>query len=210
MFLFRDSLPKIKGYIRFIHATPDAPNIDIYLNDNLIYSKLSFGNVTGYIPTTPGTYSVKLFKSGTKATPLITESLQVLSNSLSTINITFENNEIAFFSIDDTDTDSNILLSYVRFINLAPTAPLLSLSLPNGITLFNETSYLETNNYYPISPGVYNFIVSTSDGNFSKYISDLHLTKNLYITIYIIGLYNKKPPLGYVLVKDGIRSLTNM
>lgn len=204
MFLFRDSLPKIKGYIRFIHATPDAPSIDVYLNNKLIYSNLSFGNITNYIAVTPETYSVKLFKTGTTEKPLITESLPVTPNSASTINITFENNEIAFFTIDDTHTTSNSLLSYVRFINLAPTAPLLSLSLPNGEVLFNQASYLETNDYYPISPGIYNFIVSTSDGNFSKYISDLKLTKDLYITIYMIGLYNKRPPLGYILVKDGI------
>ena len=100
----------------------------------------------------------------------------------------------------------NPFLSYVRFINLAPTAPLLSLRLPDDRVLFNETSYLETNNYYPTSPGVYNFIVSTSDGNFSKYISDIHLTPNLYITIYMIGLYDKTPPLGYILVKDGLKT----
>lgn len=207
MFLFRNSLPRIKGYIRFIHATPDAPNIDIYLNDNLIYSGLSFGTVTTYIPATPETYSIKLFKSGTKTNPLITESLQVLPNSVSTINITFENNEIAFFSLDDTHGPSNRRLSYVRFINVAPTAPLLSLSLPDGTTLFDEASYLETNDYYPISPGIYNFIVSTSDSNLSKYISDVSLSENLYITIYIIGLYNKKPPLGYILLKDGVNNL---
>ena len=209
MFLFRDSLPTIKGYVRFIHATPDAPSIDIYLNDRLVYSNLSFANITNYIAITPETYSVKLVKAGTNEKPLITESLQITPNSASTINITFENNEIAFFTMDDTTTTSNSLLSYVRFINLAPTSPLLSLSIPNGEVLFNEASYLETNDYYPLSPGIYNFIVSTADGNFEKYISDLKLKKNLFITIYMIGLYNKKPPLGYILVKDGV-SKSNM
>ena len=125
---------------------------------------------------------------------------------MSTINITYENNEIAFFSIDDTHTNSNPLLSYVRFINVAPSAPLLSLSLPDNRVLFNETSYLETNNYYPISPGIYNFIVSTSDGNFIKYISNVKLDKNLYITIYMIGLYRKNPPLGYILLRDDLKT----
>ena len=206
MFLFRDSLPKIKGYVRFIHNVPDAPNIDIYFNDKIIFTGLSFGNVTHYIPVPPETYSVKLVKSGSQDKPYITEPLQVLPDSISTINITFEDNKIAFFSVDDSHTMYNPFLSYVRFINLAPTAPLLSLRLPDDRVLFNETSYLETNNYYPTSPGVYNFIVSTSDGNFSKYISDIHLTPNLYITIYMIGWYDKTPPLGYILVKDGLKT----
>lgn len=204
MFLFRESLPKIKGYVRFIHAIPDAPSVDIYFDDKLIFTGLSFGNVTNYIAITPQTYSVRLFVSGTHDNPLITESLQIAPNSMTTINITYENNEIAFFSIDDTHTMSNSLLSYVRFINVAPTAPLLSLSLPDGRVLFNQTSYLETNDYYPTSPGIYNFIVSTSDGNLSKYISNVKLDKNMFITIYMIGLYKKKPPLGYILVRDDL------
>ena len=206
MFLFRSSLPKIKGYVRFIHAIPNAPSVDIYLDDKIIFSGLSFGNVTNYIEVTPETYSVQLFRAGTHTKPFIKEPLIVTPNSMSTINITYENNEIAFFSIDDTHTNSNPLLSYVRFINVAPSAPLLSLSIPDNRVLFNETSYLETNNYYPISPGIYNFIVSTSDGNFSKYISNVKLDKNLYITIYMLGLYDKNPPLGYILLRDDLKA----
>ena len=204
MFLFRDSLPNIKGYVRCVHAIPYAPSVDIYFDDKKVFSDLSFGNVTNYIEIAPKTYSVKLYKSGTHENPIIEESIQVTPNSMSTINITFENNEIAFFTLDDSNANSNPLLSYVRFINLSPTAPLLSLRVPNGIVLFNEASYLKTNNYYPTSPGIYNFIVSASDGKFNKYISNIHLTKNLAITIYMIGLYDEKPPLGYVLLKDGI------
>ena len=206
MFLFRESLPKIKGHIRFIHAIPDAPGVDIYLDNKLIFTDLSFGNTTNYIAITPGTYSVKLFVSGTKNNPLITESLQIAPDSVSTVNITYENNEIAFFSIDDTHNMYNPFLSYVRFINVASTAPLLSLTLPDGRVLFNETSYLETNDYYPISSGIYNFIVSTADGDFNKYISNVKLDKNFFITIYMIGLYKKKPPLGYILVRDDLIS----
>lgn len=206
MFLFRDSLPKIKGYIRFLHSVPDASDIDIYLNDKIIFTGLSFGNITHYIPVTAETYSVKLYKSGSKDTLYITESLQVLPDSISTVNITLEDKKIAFFSVDDSHTMHNPTLSYIRFINLAPTAPLLSLRLPDNRVLFNETSYLETNNYYPTSAGVYDFIVSTSDGNFNKYISNINLTPNLYITIYIIGLYDDTPSLGYILVKDGLKT----
>lgn len=209
MFLFRETLPNLKGYVRFINATPDAPSVDIYFDDKKLFSDLSFGNVTNYFSLVPKTYSVKLYETGTNRKPIITETFEIKPNSGSTVNITFENNEIAFFSMDDSNKNINPLLSYVRFINLAPTAPLLSLRLPDedGRVLFNEASYLETNEYYPLSPGIYNFIVSTSDGNFLKYISNIELTRNLFITIYMIGLYNQRPPLGYILVKDGFSIL---
>lgn len=205
MYLFRDSLPKVNANIRFLHAIPDAPNVDIYLNNKLIYSNIAFGSITKYISVAPQTYNVQLYKSGTSSKPLISETIEVLPNSISTLNVTYEDKMIAFFTIDDTHPKSNPLLSFVRFINLAPTAPLLSLRLPEGLVLFDEASYLETNDYYPTSPALYNFVVSTSDGEFEKYINNIDLKKDMYITIYMIGLYNEKPPLGYILVTDGLK-----
>ncbi|MDO5515976.1 MAG: DUF4397 domain-containing protein [Clostridium sp.] len=203
--MFRDSLPRVDGNIRFLHAIPDAPNVDIYANGKLLYSNLSFGQITNYISVPPQTYNIRLFKTGTTATDLFSDSTEISPNSISTVVVTYENNEIAYFTVDDSHVpESNPLLSFIRFINIAPTAPLLSLSLPNNIVFFNQASYLETNDYYPTSPGVYDFIVSASDGDFDKYISDVNLTKNSFFTIYIIGLYKSSPPLGYVLVRDGV------
>ena len=210
MYMFRDSLPRVDGKVRFLHAIPDAQNVDIYANGKLVYSNLPFGKITDYISVAPGTYNVKIYKTGTMDKELFSDSADITPNSIMTVAVTRQNDQIGYFTIDDSRIpESNPLLSFIRFINLSPTAPLLSLSLPNDIVLFNQVSYLGTNNYYPISPGIYDFIVSSSDGNFNKYISDVNLTKNIFITIYIIGFYNSSPPLGYILVKDGEKQRNN-
>lgn len=207
MILFRESLPNLTSRIRFLHAAPDAPNIDIYANGKLLYSDLKFGSVTNYLDISPGKYDVQLYKSGTYDSPLISESIDILPNNILTLNITYENNEISFFTIDDTEPKSNPLLSYIRFMNLSPNAPLLSLSLPEGKVLFDEVEYLETTDYYPLSPGIYNFTVTAANGTFEKFISDVNMTENLLITIYIIGLIKGTPQLGYILVKDGMTNI---
>lgn len=203
MILFRESLPNLSANIRFLHAIPDGPSIDVYANGKLIYSNLSFGNVTNYIGISPNKYDIQLYKAGTYDNPIITESIDVLPGETETVNITYENKEISFFTIDDSEPINNPLLAYIRFINLSPTAPLLSLSLPEGIVLFDQAEYLETNDYYPISPGIYNFVVSATDSNFEKYISNVNLKAKVFLTIYIIGLFNGKPEIGYILLKDG-------
>ena len=204
MYMFKNSLPRLDGKIRFLHAVPNAPNVDVYANEKLVYSNLPFGKITDYLSIAPGTYNIKIFKAGTTDNNLFSDSVDIVPNSISTAAVTSQNNQIKYFIINDSHIrESNPKLSSVRFINLSANAPLLSLSLPNDNTLFNQASYLETNNYYPMSPGIYDFMVSSSEGNFSKYISDVNLTKNLFVTIYIIGVYKSSPPLGYVLVKDG-------
>ena len=94
-------------------------------------------------------------------------------------------------------------LAFLRFINLSPNAPLLSLSLPNGTVLFNGAEYLETTGYYQVSSGIYNFEVLLGSSEVTaKYIKNLTLDGNKFYTIYIIGLFNDKPPLGYLFVED--------
>lgn len=210
MMLFDDSLPRVNGKVRLLHAVPDGPNVDVYFNGKLIYSNLAFGTITKYIQMPPDKYKVQLYKAGTKSRPLITESFEVQANGVYTIAITYENGEISFFVLDDTHSINNPLLSSVRFINLSPDSPLLSLRLPENIVLFDEASYLETNEYYPISPGIYNFLVVSDDGLFSKYISNIRLRRSQFITIYIIGLFNKRPQVGYILVEDDMMKNTRL
>ncbi|AOR22858.1 DUF4397 domain-containing protein [Clostridium taeniosporum] len=201
MFLFRNSFPDIKSNIRFLHAVPESISVDIYANGNLIYSNLSFGEISNYIDMAPGKYNIKLYKAYTYDDPLLSETIEVLPLSSSTININYEDNEVSLLKLDDGESEANPLLSYVRFINLSPNSFNLSLSLPNGPILFDETPYLEITDYYPVSPGIYNFVVSDKN-NFSKFISNIDLGKNVFITIYIVGLLNDTPRIGYVLTKD--------
>ncbi|WP_061302040.1 DUF4397 domain-containing protein [Clostridium botulinum] len=201
MFLFRNSFPDIKSKIRFLHAVPESINVDIYANDKLLYSNLTFAQISNYISISPGKYDVKLFKAYTHDKPLLSETIEILPLSYSTININYEDKVISLFKLDDGEAEFNPLLSYVRFINLSPNSSNMSLSLPDGPLLFNEIPYLETTDYYPVSPGIYNFVVSDKN-NFSKFISNIELEKNMFITIYIVGRSNDTPRIGYILTKD--------
>ena len=208
MLLFNEYLPRVDSFVRFIHAIPDAPNIDVYSNEKLIYSNLGFGNVTNYINVAPGTYTISLYRAGTNTNPIISETIEVSVGSIQTVAISYEDKKIAFFTLNDVDnnidTTQDKSLSYVRFVNLSPNSPPLSLQLPVGKVLFDESPYLEINSYYPLSPGIYNFVLTSSDGKLEKYINNVRLTKDLLVTIYIVGLLNERPRLGYILTKDGM------
>ena len=48
MFLFRDSLPDMKGKMRLLHAAAGAKAIDIYVDGNILATNLDFGEITSY------------------------------------------------------------------------------------------------------------------------------------------------------------------
>jgi hypothetical protein len=57
-----------QAQVRVIHATPDAPGLDIYQGPNALAFNLGFGTVTSYIPLTPGTYTINADTAGSKQT----------------------------------------------------------------------------------------------------------------------------------------------
>lgn len=200
---FSKSLPRVDTNIRIIHALPNAPNVDVYVDGSLLTSNLSFGKISKYITLTSNEYEFQVFITGTYDKPLLSQNIPLIANANYTISIVELDNNLFLFRLKDSNIPFNKSQTFLRFINLSSTSPLLSLSLPNGIILFNEAEYLETTGYSHLSSGIYNFEVILGSSDISaKYIRNLTLNNGKFYTIYIIGLFNGKPPLGYLLTDD--------
>lgn len=202
---FSKSLPQIEPSVRILHAVPNAPNVDVYLNGSLITSNLAFGKISKYSQLLSGEYEFQLFKAGTYVKPLLSQNIQLIANANYTVSIVTLSNNLYLFRLKDDNVPINKSKSFLRFINLSSNAPLLTLGLPNGIILFNQAEYLETTGYYQLSPGIYNFeILLGASESPTKYIKNITLDGGKFYTIYIMGLFNGKPPLGYLFVDDAI------
>ena len=207
MLPMKDSLPKLKTFVRILHSAAGANAVDIYASGNPLAMNISFGDITNYVELSPGKYNIQIYAAGTYDTPLYSEELEMVPTITETLCLSLLESSLSFFRLKDVSATSNDIKSYLRFINLSPNAPLLSLSLPNGDTLFNGVEYLETTGYYPLSAGIYNFEISaTSASALHYFISDIDLEDGLFHTLYIIGLVDsQKPRLGSLFVQDGIK-----
>lgn len=204
MFMLRETLPDLKGKVRFIHSSPGTPSIDIYAEGTLLASNVKFGDLTDYVELSPSSYSIEIYKSGTYDTPLLTQSTDVIPGISNTICIVTNNNVLTLFSLKDAGSKAGKDICFLRFINLSPNSPLITLALKNGENLFNDVEYLETTGYYPLSPGIYDFKLSFSGASaVTKTLSGVSLTPGEFQTIYVIGLLNGEPQLGFILARDG-------
>lgn len=202
--LFRQNLPNLQSKMRFLHAIPSAPAVDIYLDGNFIGKNLAFSEISCYENISPGNHELQLYRTGTYDTPLFTKSIDILPDTSSTVNIVTLGGRIDILVLNDASMKGNMTNCFLRFIHLSPNAPLISLSLPNDIVLFDNVEYLETTGYYPLSPAIYNFKVTFSAiSGLEKYINNKTLRNGKFYTIYIIGLLNMKPQIGYLMVEDG-------
>lgn len=204
MNLSRETLPDLKISIRIIHALPKTGPIDVYANGQPIAKGLLFGKFSNYVQLDSGSYEIQLYPAGLYDNPILTQNVDFLPRSSSTISVITLDDTINLFVLTDSNSGHNIANSFVRFINLSPNSPLLTLSLSNGSPIFSSVEYVETTGYYPLSPGIYNFRVTFSlTEAISKFISQLRLINGQFHTIYIIGLLNDTPKLGYLVLTDG-------
>lgn len=205
MAMFEEFLPRINGNIRLLHAAPGVGAIDIYSNGDPIAMNISFSNITDYKAINSGKSEIQIYNAGTYDTPIYTETIEIIPNTTSTLCVTLLESTIQLLKLKDGSPTGASNDSYLRFINLSPDAPLLTLSLPNGDILFNGVEYLETTGYYPLSPGIYDFKVeATTAAALSKFVRDTNLRGGYFHTLYIIGLFGNNPRLGSLFKQDGI------
>ncbi len=205
MFLFRDSLPDMKGKMRLLHAAAGAKAIDIYVDGNILATNLDFGEITSYQDISPGKHEFKIFAAGKSTNPLFTDTYEIIPNEIVTMSAVLLESTLTLFALKDNPPKGIQSLAYLRFINFSPNSPLLTLSLPGGDTLFNGVEYLETTGFYPLSAGLYNFIMTaTNDPSFKKFINDIQLEPDSDHTIFVIGLVDDKPQLGFLITDDKI------
>lgn len=203
MSLFNRNAPVIDSNIRILHAVPTATAIDIYANGNLIARNVSFSQLTKYSALPAGSYQFQLYAACTYDKPLLSQDIAITHGANYTISVVTLQDNLYLFRLKDDNVPSTKIYTFLRFINLSPNSPLLSLSLPNNIELFNSVEYLETTGYYMLSSGIYNLQVTVaSDQSITKYIKNISFYNGNFYTIYIIGLFNDTPQLGYLLTVD--------
>lgn len=192
------------GYVRVIHTVPDAPNVDIYANDNLIINNLAYGSYTDYLPILEGTYKVSLYVAGTKTSPVLSNMLAVNKNSILTVSAVGTLSEIGLLAITDANAPKKTGKAMIRFVHLSPNAPAVDITLPDGTVIFSNVSFKHITPYIDVTPMNYTLQVRVAGTpNVVLTVPNINLGADKYYTVYAIGLAGKEPQLEALLLLDG-------
>ncbi|PRX28607.1 uncharacterized protein DUF4397 [Orenia metallireducens] len=193
-----------QAYIRILHAAPKAPAVDIYANDNLIAENLKYRNFTEYISVMAGRYNIKVYPAGKKTAPVIDTSVNIISNTISTIAAIGEFPKLSLLPVEEPRIPIRPNRAYIRVAHLSPNAPNVNISQENGILLFENIAYKEVTDYLSLRPETYTFEVkSLGSDKTILYVPNARLTRDRFYTLYIIGLLRDTPPLQMLIPLDG-------
>jgi hypothetical protein len=115
------------GALRAVHASPDAPNVDIYVDGEAAIEDLGFGEVSAYEMLEPGTHQIQVTAAGDPDTVVFDEEIEVESGMTNTAIAFGEaagGPETAFAVeiLEDDITDPGDGMSRVRLFHASPDA----------------------------------------------------------------------------------------
>jgi hypothetical protein len=150
--------------VRVAHASPDAPNVDVYVDGGLAFENVPFEDLTAYAVLPAGSYQVQVAATGTM-TPVISATLPLAADTDYTVAAV---NEVA--SIEPVVlTDDNTLpmdgMSHIRFFHASPDAPAVDIALDGGAVLFADYEFKETSPYQPYPADTYDLEVRLAGTN---------------------------------------------
>lgn len=197
------------SYVRVFHASPNAPAVDVYINNNPVVRGLSFKGFSQYQRLQPGLYNIKIYPAGRTDTPVIDTNVNIPAKTIYTAAAIGELPNISLDLILEPLFQRVPGRAYVRFAHLSPNAPALDVVLPSGRKLFSNITYREVANYIPLAPGKYTFNLNLAGtNNRVLYVPNIRLLPNRIYTVYAVGLAGGTPPLQVVIPLDGSTYLT--
>ncbi|MFC3885183.1 DUF4397 domain-containing protein [Bacillus songklensis] len=179
----------MESMVRIVHASPDTPSVDIYLNDEQVVSEASFSDVSDYLSVPEGTNTVDIYASGTKGQkdPVLSASVNVkggMTYTLAAAN-TLQNLELEVLEDDMGITRGK---AKIRVSHFAPDAPAVNVGVKNGDVLFNNLAFKQTTEYKELKPNTYDLTVTTADGNQLELdLSGTRLAENTVYTVLAIS-----------------------
>lgn len=180
-----------------IHASPNAPNIDLIANGGLYAQNLAYGSDSGYYFVPPATYNLKI------AAPTGSTTYPV------DVNVTFAAGK--YYSVFAVDSGGKLKAAVVedvlsvpgadsvrlRFFQFSPNAEYLSAKFKNtlsadsvvysGRTFNDQNSNSNLALFNTIKAGTYDLTITKADGSILKSFTGLVFGSSRSYTVYLRG-----------------------
>ncbi len=174
--------------LRVAHASPDAPPIDVYVNDSLIVEGLEFGASTDFIALPEGDdREVKIVPSGSPIDNAVFDTnIDLISgHAYELIAVDMVENIDAMWE----DVDLSPLpqgQSRVRVIHAAPDVDGIDVVVTDGPDLFGGVNFKDATDYVTLDGTTYDIQVKQGDNVLIR-VTDLVVEPNTVYDIVAIG-----------------------
>jgi hypothetical protein len=143
--------------VRIVHASPDAPAVDILLNGQPVVRNLVFKGYAGYLPVKAGQYRLQIAPAGAGADRAVIDArVMVEPGRAYTIAAVGKLAHIKPVLFVDENVKTEARKGRLRAIHLSPDAPAVDVAVTGGPVLVEGLSFSQASPYLSVPAGSYN------------------------------------------------------
>jgi len=150
--------PTPQARVMAVHASPDAPAVDLLVDNVVAGTGLAFPGNTAYLNVQPGTRNLKVNVSGT-ATTVIDANVDVAGGVNYTVFASDSVSNLGAIVLTDDLTAPAPGKAHVRFVHLSPDAPAVDVAVQGGPVLFGNKAFKEYTAFSPVDAATYDLEV---------------------------------------------------
>ncbi len=186
-----------QGHIRVAHFSSDAPDVDIYVDGDVVISDLAFGDVSEWLAVDTGTYSVAVTPAGSLVNQAVIGPLDISVEAGDWFTVT------AIGEVDAGTLTAQILEedysligdgeSRINIFHAVPNVPPINVDAndTNLITLLGYPGSIDgTNDGFTtvdLLANTYSFEITLEDGTSIATVDDIVLGQNRNYFLAVVG-----------------------
>jgi hypothetical protein len=152
--------------LRFIHASPDAPAVDVIIDGASVAQNIVYGTATDYFPLPSGDHQVQIVPTGSAASSaVIDEQVSLDKGGAYIFAATGLLKEIKAksYQVDLDNLDAG--KARVRLIHLSPDAGNIDLYVAGGDKWFDNVDFPNASDYKEVDAATYDLEVRAHDSD---------------------------------------------
>lgn len=161
------------SYLRVVHASPDAPAVDVYLDNQSVLTDVPFGTTSDYQSLPAGSYNVTITVAGDRDAVVFDGDVTVEPREVYTVAATGEVSEDAATGFEPVVVRDNALApdddtAAISVFHLIPDAPTVDVTVAGTDTVVaDNVTFREASDYVNVPAGNYTLQIrqATADNN---------------------------------------------
>jgi hypothetical protein len=147
--------------VRVLHASPDAPAVDVYVDGTEAISNLAFESITDYVTLPAGDHQVEVFPASANGTgdPVIDATLTLTAGKDYTVAAAGLLADIEPVVLEDNNAAPAAGQAHLRVVHLSPDAPNVDIYAEGAGVVVSNLPFKEAADYLPLNAGTYNLEV---------------------------------------------------
>jgi len=183
--------------VRVIHASPDAPNVDVHANGNRVLSNVPYKAASDYLSVPAGSYKFEVFAAGQTANPVLTIDANLAAGTDYTVVALDRVSQLKYRVFEDNNAAPAAGKAHASVIHAGSDAPAVDIAVKGGPVLVSGIAFGEQQGPLPVDAGTYDLEVRPAGTNtVALPLNGVQLEAGKVYTFVASGLLNGQPSLS--------------